>query len=113
MRALIGIVLLLLLGTAWATDFEWVNPIEYENGTPLPAAELLLVTLICEGQTFVYTMGETMSMEDFSPGTYSCVMTATASEAAGGLTSAPSNVVSFTIAQPPSPPNPPILSVIN
>jgi len=108
MKRLITLVMLLFVGTAFATDFEWQNPTDYEDGTPIVAGDLVNVTLICEGQTFVYTMGETMSTEDFAPGTYQCVATA---ETANGLTSAPSNAVSFTVAPPPSPPLPPILTV--
>lgn len=93
-----------------ATDFTWLAPTEYEDGSALTEADLAEYSLICQGQTFTYPGDATMSMEDFAPGTYICTLTVTATN---GLTSTPSNAVTFTVAPPPSPPNAPILSVTN
>ncbi len=107
MRRLL-LMLMLLAVPAMATDFNWQAPTEYEDSTPLTTMDLASYSLICQGVTFTYPGDVTMSMEDFAPGDYSCTLTVTATN---GLTSAPSNVVSFTVAPPPSPPNAPVLFV--
>lgn len=95
---------------AVATDFTWQAPTEYEDGTALTIADLAEYSLICQGETFTYPGDVMMSMEDFVPGTYICTLTVTATN---GLTSTPSNAVTFTVAPPPSPPKAAILSVTN
>lgn len=110
MKKLVFLLLVSVASIAAAVDFEWQAPTMYEDDTPLTTADLTEYSLICQGATFTYPGGATMSMEDFAPGSYICTMTVTATN---GLTSAPSNAVSFTVAPPPSPPNPVILSVTN
>jgi len=94
-------ILILLLVLAWtplfATDFSWVAPTEYEDGTPLTVADLDFYQLICSGQSFQYPGTATSSSETFAPGDYTCALTVAA---INGQVSAPSNVVNFSIAQP-------------
>lgn len=110
MKKLVFILLASIAGIAAAVDFDWQAPTMYEDDTPLTTADLAEYSLICQGQTFTYPGNVTMSMEDFAPGTYICTMTVTATN---GLTSPPSNAVSFTVAPPPSRPKAVILSVTN
>jgi len=97
MRALILGMLLMWSIPALATDFSWIAPTEYEDGTPLTVADLDFYQLTCSGQSFQYPGTATSSSETFAPGDYTCALTVAA---INGQVSAPSNVVNFSIAQP-------------
>lgn len=98
--AVIGILLACYGAAALAATktFTWEAPTAYEDGTPLPPAELAGYLLECDDGTSETLSGSlTALMRDFAPGTYSCWMFA---DATNGERSLMSNTVSFTVPQP-------------
>jgi len=92
---------------AAAVDFVWMLPTEYEDDTPILAGELDFATLTCVGESpFVYQDPSEMSSEVLPVGDHTCIMTATTDL---GITSAPSEPYSFTVAPPPPVPNAPTI----
>lgn len=112
-RTLQWIVAIVLLGSLTIQadpikTWNWTGPTQYENNTPIPAADALSFRLKCgsiEGGP--YDQYETLldatppSIQDMAPlimntpGTYYCVATATSS--LHGLESGSSNEVNFTV----------------
>lgn len=109
---LVAMVAALMAGTAYALvkTFTWVAPTENTDGSALPPAQITGFNFTCTatGQpTVSFTaVGSARTIpRDLPPGDWACSATASAN----GQTSAPSNVVNFTVPQPT--PRPPVLSV--
>lgn len=105
-------IALLLLGSSDALaelkTFTLALPTAYENGDPLPAAEIARTAVKCAGvdggpyQERVSSPGGVTSLQsDFVDGSWYCVATVTA---VNGSESGPSNQVFFQVLRRPSAP---------
>jgi len=125
-RLLIATILLgsLTIQAAPFKTWNWIDPVQYENGQNIPGGDLTNTTLRCGMQpdgpypaTQVFAMQVAPSIEDMAfvvagmPGTYYCV--ATVESIAHGTTSGYSNELPFVVAPGSSGfvPNPPVLSL--
>lgn len=107
MKLLATVLLALFVMPLFAVDFVWMLPTTYEDDTPILAGDLDFATLTCVGESpYVYPDPSEMSSEVFPVGDHTCIMTATTDL---GITSAPSEPYSFTVAPPPPVPNAPII----
>jgi hypothetical protein len=108
--AALALLPLISIAQADVKTFSWQRPTSYDNGTPLPTAELAGYDLTCNGAVVATNVpGGTNESHarDFAPGEYSCSMRAF--DIFGGV-SVPSNSVSFVVPRP-SPNAPAALSV--
>lgn len=116
-KILITILLLMAVPVMGAIEdgkprFNWEPPTEFTDGSPLDApADLESFRIICAGASVVdFTVSSgsityLSTVGQFVPGDYTCIMRSVANANNGGLESADSISVNFTVPQPV--PNPP------
>ena len=113
MRIRLLVALLLLSPLVFAVGektFTWSPPTEYEDGTPLPQADIASYDIECDGALLANVLNTPLDTDSyqappgtFSTGTHTCVAYTWTTE---GVRSNASDPVNFTVA--PGKPGPPI-----